>query len=334
MKTNKRSILSEAIADAKVVKETAYNNAKLAIEEAFSPHVSNMISSKLEQMEMDGDENLDELEMDSNDELDLNEIMEDDSIEEVKDEDEKEEKEDKEDKEEEDEEVDIEDMSEDDLRAFVEDIVKEMAENGEITPTETESEDMDDEVSTDFEDDSTEDEDIDIDELLAEIEGDDLKEYQSENDDYTALARKYCQEHPEDTACKDMVNEAKKSSKKDDKKELNEAYDTIKTLSDDLKEINLVNAKLLYLNKVYKEKDLNESQKVKALESFDKATNIKEVKLVYEAMSTSLRSKSKTSLRESVIRRPASSIIGNTVKPVILESNDQWARWKVIAGLK
>lgn len=346
-----RDILKEAIADAKAVKETAIANAKLSIEEAFAPHVSKMISSKLEEIE-----ELDEMETDENDELSLDEILEDDSIEEVKDEDDAKEKkedkekdEDEEDEEEEDEEsedVDIEDMTEADLRDFVEEIVKDMAANGEITPDEV----MDNEMPG-LEDEGAEaDEDIDIEELLAEIEGDDVNEYKSEHDEYYELAIKYCQDHPEEAMCADLnVNEINKKAmkpfnevknkkalkpfneaKKSD--ELNEAYDTIKILSSNLKEINLLNAKLLYVNKIFKAKDLNEAQKVKVLDNFDKTTSIKEVKLVYETMIGSLNAR-KAPIRESFMK-PASSIIGSTVtKPTIIESNDQFARWKKIAGL-
>ena len=43
---NRKDLLSEAIADAKAVKETALANAKLALEEAFTPKLQSMISAK------------------------------------------------------------------------------------------------------------------------------------------------------------------------------------------------------------------------------------------------------------------------------------------------
>ena len=46
-------LLKEAIADAKAVKETAIANAKLALEEAFTPHLKSMLSAKLEEMDKD-----------------------------------------------------------------------------------------------------------------------------------------------------------------------------------------------------------------------------------------------------------------------------------------
>ena len=47
------NLLKEAIADAKSVKETAIANAKLALEEAFTPHLKSMLSAKLEEMDKD-----------------------------------------------------------------------------------------------------------------------------------------------------------------------------------------------------------------------------------------------------------------------------------------
>ena len=49
----KRDILKEAIADAKTVKETAIANAKAALEEAFTPQLKSMLTTKLEEMELD-----------------------------------------------------------------------------------------------------------------------------------------------------------------------------------------------------------------------------------------------------------------------------------------
>jgi len=67
--------------------------------------------------------------------------------------------------------------------------------------------------------------------------------------------------------------------------ELEEAYSTIESLRKDLNEVNLLNAKLLYTNKIFKAKNLTESQKVNVLGMFDKATNVGEVKLVFETLS-------------------------------------------------
>ena len=55
MATN-RDLLKEAIADAKTVKATAIANAKAALEEAFTPHLTQMLSAKLQEMDLNEDE--------------------------------------------------------------------------------------------------------------------------------------------------------------------------------------------------------------------------------------------------------------------------------------
>ena len=51
----KSDLLKEAIADAKAVKETALANAKMALEEAFTPKLQSMLSHKLAE-ELDEEE--------------------------------------------------------------------------------------------------------------------------------------------------------------------------------------------------------------------------------------------------------------------------------------
>ena len=75
------------------------------------------------------------------------------------------------------------------------------------------------------------------------------------------------------------------------KKDLDEAMETIATLRSELNEINLLNAKLLYTNKVFRGKNLTESQKVKVLGAFDKAETVKEVKLVFETIDGAVKAK-------------------------------------------
>jgi hypothetical protein len=113
--------------------------------------------------------------------------------------------------------------------------------------------------------------------------------------------------------------------------ELAEAYATIKTLRGDLNEINLLNAKLLYTNKIFKSKNLNESQKVKVLGSFDKASNVKEVKLVFETLNEGLKVK-KPLIKEN-IGRASKSTNSPTVRQPIVESNEAFTRMQKLAGI-
>jgi hypothetical protein len=106
----------------------------------------------------------------------------------------------------------------------------------------------------------------------------------------------------------------------------------IEELASTLAETKLLNAKLLYTNKIFRAKNLNETQKVKVLEAFDKASSVKEAKLIYETLTTV--KETKAAVNESV-RGMASKAVGMAPeKKPILEVNDQFARWQILAGIK
>jgi hypothetical protein len=115
--------------------------------------------------------------------------------------------------------------------------------------------------------------------------------------------------------------------------ELEEAYNTIRTIKEELAEVNLFNAKLLYTNKIFKSKNLSEAQKVKVLAAFDKAATVEETKLVFETLSEGFTTK-KASVNESLIHGGASRAAGVAPKKPIMEANDQVARWQKLAGIK
>ena len=116
-------------------------------------------------------------------------------------------------------------------------------------------------------------------------------------------------------------------------KELAEAYQVINKLRRDINEVNLLNSKLLYTNKIFRNKNLNESQKVKVLNSFDKAETVKEVKLVFESLSTAFTAK-KSNIKESMgfASKPTGKAPINESTPVIQE-DAMVARFKKLAGL-
>jgi hypothetical protein len=119
-----------------------------------------------------------------------------------------------------------------------------------------------------------------------------------------------------------------------DEKELEEAINTINILRSQLNEVNLLNAKLIYVNKIFKASNLNESQKVKVVNSFDKAKTLNEAKNIYEVLKDTVKtsSKSKVGLHES--KQFASNIIGNTsARKPILESSDVITRMQKLAGI-
>ena len=117
------------------------------------------------------------------------------------------------------------------------------------------------------------------------------------------------------------------------KEELDEAYSALATIKEELNEVNLFNAKLLYTNKIFKAKNLTESQKVKVLAAFDKATSVNEAKLVFETLSEGFKEK-KSPVNESMLRGSASKPAGIVEKKPILEVNNQFARWQQLAGIK
>ena len=116
--------------------------------------------------------------------------------------------------------------------------------------------------------------------------------------------------------------------------ELNEALRTVKVLRGQLQEVNLLNAKLLYVNKVFKANNLTEGQKVNVVAAFDKAETVKEVKLVFETVSKNVVAKqpAKQPVREhkSFASKPA----GSTQKQVINEVSEAVNRMQILAGIK
>jgi hypothetical protein len=329
-----REFLKEAIADAKAVKESAIANAKAALEESFTPHLKSMLAAKINEMEMEEEEEMYEaksrmekedmnedygsmeMEDEMEDEMDLDEILaeleemdEEVQLNEVEEEEEYEDSDadgipDEKDETpegeakgeaEEEEEIDLEDMSEEDLKSFIESVIADMVEAGELEAG-SESEEEEEE------------------------EGEEELEMTMEAEDemYEAKDAKY----------KVMVAKMKKMEE-----ELNETRNALKTVKTDLNEVNLLNAKLLYTNKIFRNKNLTESQKVKVLGAFDKAASVKEAKLVFETISESLNT-SKKSISESVIGRASKSAgTSTTTKQPIVESNEMITRFQKLAGI-
>ena len=114
-----------------------------------------------------------------------------------------------------------------------------------------------------------------------------------------------------------------------------EMEETINELRNELNEVNLLNAKLLYTNKIFKAKNLTESEKIKVLNTFDKAETVKEVKLVFETLTESFKATTakKNPIKESL--GSASKTIGTaTPKQPIIEVNSAFTRMQQLAGLK
>ena len=134
------------------------------------------------------------------------------------------------------------------------------------------------------------------------------------------------------------MKEAKKKEKEDEKgkdkmeEELEEAKSTIETLRQDLQEVNLLNAKYLYMNKLFKSKSLSESQKVKVINALDRATTVNEVKNTYETLKESFNETKKGQLKESI--GFASQAAGVAPKANIVDADPFINRWQTLAGIK
>ncbi len=87
-----------------------------------------------------------------------------------------------------------------------------------------------------------------------------------------------------------------------DEDELEEAYKVIQYLRGKLNEVNLLNAKLLFVNKLFKKGDLSESKKIKVIETFDRVRTVREAKLVYATLAESIVSPIAKKTRNVVTR--------------------------------
>jgi hypothetical protein len=168
-------------------------------------------------------------------------------------------------------------------------------------------------------------------------------------DRVSAQMEKFGKENPAIQAIERAVAAAQEKAKKagltghgmtkghkisEESEDLAEALATVEALRGQLQEVNLLNAKLLYVNKVFKSNNLSEGQKVNVIAAFDKAETVKEVKLVFETVSKNVVAKPAT-IKEH--RSFASKATGNAQttapKEILSEVSDQVSRWQKLAGI-
>jgi len=119
------------------------------------------------------------------------------------------------------------------------------------------------------------------------------------------------------------------------KVELDEAYSTIESLRYTINEVNLLNAKLLYTNKLFRNFELSENQKMTVIENFDRAGNTREVKLVFSTLAESFKmplGKKRRIVKEGRASK-STTTTAPTTKRIINEGNELANRWKKLAGL-
>jgi hypothetical protein len=329
----KSDLLKEAIADAKAVKETALANAKIALQEAFGPRIENMLSAKLaEDLEDDEEMPADDAMMGDEAPVDAPDAMADPAAAGN----------------------DVGDLSIDvnDDGEFDEFDIYSRGGGEEEVAGEEEPAMSNGEMADEYDE-----ADLDLESIIRELEGDMSTEMPAEEmpvddmnlegmgmmhgDEGDDLETESIDEIIEAILREEYDEEEEAEEKKSDeaeelKTELAEAYSTVKQLQSILSEVNLLNAKLLYTNKLFRNFELNEAQKMKVIENFDRAGNTREVKLVFTTLAESFN---RPSTKKRVVKESYASKATATTAPakettqVLSEGFELANRWKKLAGL-
>jgi len=331
----KSDLLKEAIADAKAVKETALANAKIALQEAFAPRLERMLATQLtneiegEDDEMPADEMpADEMPVGDEAPIGDNEAPEGEDVGDLS--------------------IDVDGDGEfDEFDIFSQGGGEEL--EGEEMPEESE-----DELNAEY---GADDEDLNLEAIIRELEGDLNEEDYSnagtdgdeihEGDDYAADEKEMPVDESIDEIIEAILREeeetAEMPAEKEEapveeamKKDLEEAYATVNQLKGILSEVNLLNAKLLYTNKLFRNFELSENQKMKVIENFDRAGNTREVKLVFTTLAESFKrpTTKKRVVKESYASKPtATTAPAKETTQVLSEGFELANRWKKLAGL-
>ena len=378
-------LLKEAIADAKAVRETALANAKMALEEAFTPRLKSMLAQKIQhevEDEKDAEEGYDEVE-DAEEVEDEEEGMGHDEVEDAEEiaySEEEGEEEPEMDEEEDEEDVDESNVIEIDGVKYAP-VVSEEEDEEEVEEVEDkEEEEMDEADELDLESilrelEEEEEEDEDKDEMKEndvssgigksdnahnaeagdsskvgqgpEGEGSD-KEAGKELGDHEVVKEVEDKEEGEDEMDEDIdLEEVLKALSEEEeveeevdetatlKQEIKEHRDVVKYLRAKLNEVNLLNAKLLFSNKLFRTFGLTNEQKMKVVETFDRTKNLREIKLVYSTLAESFGQSKPAPIKESVRKGSSSKAVASTKpkKEVISEGDDLKARFKKLANI-
>ena len=325
----KSDLLKEAIADARAVKETALANAKIALQEAFQPRFEAMLQKEIEG-EMGEEEEVADAEMDMDMDMEAGAEEGGEGVEWV--------------------DNDISFSVDGDTYDYE---INEPAEDemAAEVPAEVEVDE--------FEEEDGEDEDLNLEAIIRELEGDleegemdmemdmeteeemPMEGYDHEDDmmseDIDSIIEAILREEEEE-AEEEMTegeHDAMKAEMEAKEEELKEAYRTVRELKSILSEVNLLNAKLLYTNKLFRNFELSENQKMKVIENFDRAGTTREVKLVFTTLAESFnRPTKKRVVKESYASKPSATTAPKKETTQVLSEGFELAnRWKKLAGL-
>ena len=233
---------------------------------------------------------------------------------------------------------DLKDLSVDQFKDMIRDIIAQ-----EIGHSDAPADDMDagdiegmgDEPAAEEPEMAADEEEIDLDELIRELEDvaeGDKKEKEMEEEVTEETSNQVEAQSDGKSYNINRVADVNEEAKEDNS-ELEQALETIETLKKELNEVNILNSKLLYVNKIFKSTNLSESQKVNVIAAFDKAETVKEVKLVYETVSDNVGTKKETTIKEH--KGSASKATGTTAKKpeIIAEVSDAVRRMQKLAGI-
>ena len=339
------NLLKEAIADAKAVRATALANAKAALEEAFQPKLEAMLAEKLKNEISEGEYGSDKV----SETMPMETSASDDAMDEGM------------------------EITDEELNEILAELEGELDEAGQVDPNvpvapapapvdptaaapapvapvdpmaapvapapapvdPTAAAPAPAPVAEEAEGEEV----VDLQELL-----DSLNEEETEEEEEMEESIVNEEKEEEEDEKEEKVDEKIEDEKVDEslQAELNEAMSTVQYLRDQLNEVNLLNAKLLYTNKLFNQFNLDQKQKLKVVETFDLAKSIREVKLSYTILSESY------SLGGSVVKKTnttaktiteglASKPVASTApaKELIVEnSNVMASRFQKLAGIK
>lgn len=392
-------LLKEAIADAKAVRETALANAKIQLEEAFTPRLKSMLSQKLraeaEDMADDKEEDAEKMEEDytssnigagnggttsgqnnkkptehnagAEDELGAADVTSTSKKPEAEVEDFTFEKS-----------ISEANGEEEDLASGDVKFATEAEEFGGEQETEPEME-----AEGDYGDDQQSEDDLDLESIIKELEAElhgegdedniDGNEYDAMGHDQNDMETEAADEvdtvmhadkpdaviaqnesddkdaDDEEMNIEEIIKELEEEEKAEEeekekveenaklKSELAEAISVIKTLKSTINEVNLLNAKLLFSNKLFRSYNLTNEQKSKVIDSLDRTTNVREVKLVYSTLAESMKFASQSPKKIVKPIAEGTTRVQNSTKPsdsqIISEGTTYANRFKELAGI-
>jgi hypothetical protein len=264
-----KSILDEAMEDAKLLKETAVENAKNVLLEAISPQIKEFVDEQLGESEMD---------LDAEDEEEKEPESTDEGMYEVKDDEEVEEEgfmhlgeaDDEEPKDTDELEEEVVEITQEDLKQAFSEVLGDIKSEATVTKAFGDVEDPTPKVAGGKQQTG-----------IADEKG---GEHHWKDEEAPAAEDHTIPEAAYKRKIAKLV-EANKAMGA----QLEQYKEACQYLKRNLQEVNLFNSKLLYTNKLIQSANLNNQQRLGVIEQFDRAANLREVELVYKSLSESLK---------------------------------------------